>query len=232
MIRLVALSLLLAVAAGAESVERLPYELAAPPDNKSALAQALAGEPTMVRDVYIDTRLPFVRYLLDHPVIAHKLTQLFSSEPFTLEKPEDEDEWYMHISGRDYRWKTVETKDGARILSYSLSAKLLPVGKLSATGDGALLVSAKEGDDAEETNVGYDIYFTPGNTKIDKLTKGFSGFQQGMVAQDFERVADVFKQLCETVGDDTESIADEMADADDLFTKADVAEYRKRLLDY
>jgi len=70
----------------------------------------------------------------------------------------------------------------------------------------------------------------PGSLPIDRLTKNLSFIQAGLIQTDFEEIVKALSVVSEAVFEDAETLAEEMAEAGELYTAREIDDFRARFV--
>lgn len=226
----------LAAPANGETVADNPQKKPLPFNKKSALsikgpslASALAVEPVMARGLTVEAPLRVVEYFISRPGFASRLMAENGDIPGALEKDEDGDGWtFRGESGARYVFRPVSVVKDARFVRFSyFHSSPFGIG-LKISGAGALVASLSPGKTGETAALDYDVYFAEGGYPLDKIAVSVS-IHIAEIINDFATLAEGFAALCETAYDDPESVADDMRDADDVFTKKEIGDFESAM---
>jgi hypothetical protein len=229
----IALAILIAIAlaapSNAQTVADTPPKKPIQLDKKSAvskkdagLASALAVEPVMERGLRVESPPRVVEYFTSRPAFASRLMAEYGDISGALEREEDADSWtFTGISGARYVFTAKAVGKNVRFVRFSyFHSSPFGIG-LKISGVGAVVMSVSPGKTRETAAVDYDIYFAEGREPLDKIAVSVS-IHMAEIKSDFAALAEGFATLCEAAYDDPESVADEMRDADDVFTKKEI----------
>lgn len=206
----------------------IPFNKKSVSQKDSSLASALLVEPVMERGLTVDAPIRVVEYFTNRPELASRLMAENGAVSGALEKDEDGGGWaFLGASGARYLFRTQDAGKNARFVRFSyFHASQIGIG-LKISGVGAVVVSVSPRKTGE-TAVDYDIYFAEGTLPLDKLAVSVS-IHMAEIVSDFAALAEGFATLCETASDDPESVADDMRDADDVFTKKEIGDFESAM---
>ncbi|MBF0291126.1 MAG: hypothetical protein HQK86_03120 [Nitrospinae bacterium] len=194
------------------------------------LASVLKSEPSMHRDWLLEAPIRVVKYFAARPEFASRLMAEYDQISGPLEKDEDGNGWmFRGVSGAQYVFRA---HGGAREnvyfakFTYFHSSSLAP--QLKISGSGAVVVSISSGKDTDTTTMDYDIYFTEGGEPLDKVAVSAS-IHMAEIINDVASFMEAFATMCGNVNDDPESVADDMRDADDVFTKKEIGDFESAM---
>lgn len=194
-----------------------------------SLSSALAAEPVMERGLTVDSPSRVVEYFMSRPELASRLIEEVGFGSGVIVREEDGAGWaFKGISGARYLFHAQKAgKDiGIVRFSYSHSASL-GIG-LKISGVGAVVMSVSPGKTGETTALDYDVYFAEGGGPLDKIAVSVS-IHMAEITGDLAALAEGFATLCEAAYDDPESVADEMRDADGVFTKKEIGGFESAM---
>jgi hypothetical protein len=175
-------------------------------------------EPVMERGLTVDAPSRVVEYFMSRPELASRIIEENSFGSGVISKEEDGDSWaYKGRSGARYLFRAEQAGKDIRFVKFSYSHSAPLATGVKITGSGAVVVSVSPGKTKDTAAVDYDIYFAEGGEPLDKIAVSVS-IHMAEIKGDLAALADGFVNLCETAYDDSESVADEMRDADDMFT--------------
>jgi hypothetical protein len=235
----IALTFIIAIALAAPSnaqttvdgTERKPIHF-----NKKSIVGAihesplpLEVEPHMERGLTVDSPPKTVEYFMRRPELASRLIEEIGLGSGVIVKEGDGDGWtFKGRSGARYLFHAQKAGKDIRFVwfSYSHSTPLAPVVKIS--GVGAVVMSVSPGKTGETTALDYDVYFAEGGEPLDKIAVSVS-IHMAEITGDLAALAEGFATLCEAAYDDPESVADEMRDADDVFTKKETGGFESAM---
>jgi len=226
----------LAAPANGETAEDSPAKKPIPLNKKSAvskndarLASALAKEPVMERGLTVESPLRIVEYFMNRPELASRLMAQSDVVSGEIHSEEDADGWtFTGKSGARYVFRPAQAGKDVRFVRFSyFHGASMGIG-LRISGSGAVVVSVSHGKTGETTALDYDVYFTEGGRPLDKMAVRVS-IHMAEIMGDFTSLAEGFVTLCEAVNDYPESVADEMRDADDVFTKKEIDEFESAM---
>lgn len=223
------IAITLAAPLRAQTVAEAPPKKPVQFDKKSAvskkdagLASALAVEPVMERGLRVESPAMVVEYFTSRPAFASRLMAEYGDISGALEREEDADGWtFTGVSGARYVFTAKTVGKNVRFVRFSyFHSSPFGIG-LKISGVGAVVVSVSPENKGRAATVDYDVYFAEGGEPLDKIAVSVS-IQMADIMRDFAALAEGFATLCEAAYDDPESVADEMRDADDVFTKKEI----------
>jgi len=210
-----------------EEPKSIEFDRSAIPKDDVWLKNALDSAPEMKRGLEIDAPGKVVFYMLARPYLAYRIADDYGYSPILLEKSEEGDDWEVTGgTGAVYSFRKLWEKDGVYFLRFTFFYRA-PVGiGLKTSGAGAVVVRFKESGKAKNVIADYDVYFSPGDLPLDKLTEYFP-LQKSWIMEDFSSISDAFTDLCESISDDPESILDDMEWSEDDFTAGELKNFRE-----
>jgi hypothetical protein len=195
----------------------------------SGLASALAVEPRMERGLTADAPSKIVEYFMSRPEFSSRLIEENGFGSSVIAKEGEGDGWaFTGHSGARYVFHTEQVGKDIHFARFSYS-HAAPLGAgLKISGVGAVVISVSPGKTGKTAAVDYDVYFTEGGETLDKIAVSVS-IQMTEITGDLAALAEGFATLCEAAYDDPESVADEMRDADDMFTKKEIDDFESAM---
>ncbi len=193
------------------------------------LSVALAGEPVMERGLTVESPLRIVEYLMSRPELASRLMAENGFSSGEMEREEDGDGWtFTGRSGARYTFRPTQAGKDIRFVGFSyFHSSPLGIG-LKISGTGAVVVAVSPGKNRDGAVIDYDIYFVEGVRPLDKVAVSVS-IHIAEIMGDFAEMAEGFVTLCEAVNEDPESVADEMRDMDEVFTKKETDDFESEM---
>lgn len=186
------------------------------------LASALAAEPVMERGLTLESPQRVVEYFMSRPELSSRLIDENGFGSGVIAKEEDGEGWeFKGRSGARYLFHPEQAGKNVRFVRFSYHHSS-PIGaRLRISGSGAVVVSVSPGKTGDTAAVDYDVYFAEGGEPLDKIA-GSVSIHMAEITSDLAALAEGFANLCEAAHDDPESVADEMRDADDVFTRKEI----------
>ncbi len=211
-----------------EVVKPINYPKSSIPKEDESLKLILKLTPLTERDIHIPAKMKVVEYLFTRPTLAYRLLELFGGKPATLEEAEEGNEWDVKINnGGLYTFETVWIGNDRALLKFGYFYRAAIGIGIKFSGLGAVIVRMRpDPEEKDAMYIDFDIYAKPGDLPLDKLLKA-APVHREWFRSDFMTIASSFIELCKTADDDPESVADDMAEADDLFTEKEAGLFRK-----
>lgn len=196
----------------------------------SLLAKAMAKEPLMIREKEIEAPLKMTDYFLSRPWLTYRLAEELTGASFSFSLDKTEGEWELNVTSaiaRSYNLTPLSNRKSTKVLKFVFLFKFaLGIG-IKSTGGGFVVIRSGPNADNDGAVIDYDIYLVTGSTPIDKLTKQLPFIHNSLAQADMELALMPFIELCELVADDPESVAEEMEEADEVFSKNEIEEFKR-----
>lgn len=195
----------------------------------TTLASALKSEPSMHRGWLLEAPIRVVKYFVARPEFVSRLMAEHDQISGPLEKDEDGNGWmFKGVSGAQYVFRAQDAGKNVYFakFTYFHSSSLAP--KLKISGSGAVVVSISPEKNTDATTMDYDVYFTEGGEPLDKVAVSAS-IHMAEIINDVASFMEAFANMCGNVNDDPEGMADDMRDADDIFTKKEIAGFESAM---
>ena len=229
------ISIALAAPAGAQTTvdgpEKKPIHF-----NKKSIVGAIREsplasdvEPVMERGLTVDAPSKIVEYFMGRLEFSSRLIDENGFGSGVIAKEEEGDGWaFTGRSGARYIFRAQQVGKDIHFARFSYS-HAAPLGAgLKISGVGAVVVSVSPGKTGETAALDYDVYFTEGGQPLDKIAVSVS-IHMAEITGDLAALAEEFATLCEAAYDDPESVADEMRDAPDVFTKKEIVGFESAM---
>jgi len=212
---------------GGAYIKPLPYPSKAISKQDSLLVRAVLRKPSTFRGRRIEAPLKIINYFIARPWLAYRLAEQLQESPLSFSFYKEEGEWGMSAIGRQYELKQLSVDKKIKVLKFTFLFRF-PLGiGLKTSGGGFIVIQTGQDSDDEVSLIDYDLYLVTGSGPIDKLTRSYPFIQDSFARADIELALSSFAMVVESVADDPESVAEDIKEADGIFSEKEVEEFEK-----
>jgi len=199
------------------------------PKKEQGLQRAFKSHPLMIRDIYAQAPHAVVQFFLTKPHMAYKTARyLMSKTSMRLQLDEESGKWDIKSEGASYTLIPLGKSAPPGLAGFRVRVPI-PLVSRKLAGHGLLMIHARQGEDKGESIIDYDLRVAA-NPEFGELGEGVAAYIQSVLARDAESLVFALQYLCEETAYDAEILAEDMEMEEDLFTKEEVGDFRRKFV--